>query len=127
MFEVTVEQQFAAAHRLTNYKGNCRSLHGHNWKVQVTFQSQKLDDSGLAIDFRFATKLLKSVINLLDHQYLNEIPPFDRLNPSCENIAKTIFRQIHSLMENGNEKISAYLYSVRVWESDKAFVTYYGG
>ena len=91
MFEVSVDDSFAAAHNLRNYKGKCENLHGHNYKVRVTLSGRELDDTGLLYDFVHLKQVIQSVIRSLDHQYLNELKPFDVLNPSAENIAKHIF------------------------------------
>src|SRR5208282_3309903 len=97
MFEVTVEQTFAAGHALRNYKGRCENVHGHNFRVQVIIEGERLDDSGLLVDFIDVKNLMGSVIDRLDHQFLNDVAPFDVKNPSAENIAE----YFHSQMENG--------------------------
>ena len=72
MFEVSVEQTFAAAHALRNYKGGCENVHGHNFKVQVVLAGEKLDDTGLLVDFIDVKNLMGQVMARLDHQNLNE-------------------------------------------------------
>jgi len=81
MFVLKIVTDFASAHSLRDYPGDCARLHGHNWQVEVSVCSQVLDDSGIAIDFREIKKQTKLVVKRLDHQYLNEIKPFDVLNP----------------------------------------------
>ena len=88
MFVLKIVTDFASAHSLRDYPGDCSRLHGHNWQVEVMVSSQVLDESGIAIDFREIKKQTKAVVKRLDHQYLNEIKPFDVLNPTAENIAK---------------------------------------
>ena len=88
MFEVSVEQTFAAGHALRNYKGKCENVHGHNFKVQVRIEGERLDDTGLLVDFIDVKDVMRRVIERLDHQFLNEVPPFDIKNPSAENIAE---------------------------------------
>ncbi len=75
MFEVTVEQTFAAGHALRNYKGKCENVHGHNFKVQVRIEGQRLDESGMLVDFIDVKTVMRKVIERLDHQFLNEVPP----------------------------------------------------
>src|ERR1700683_4088970 len=87
MYEVSVDETFAAAHQLRDYGGKCEDLHGHNYKVRVVVTGEKLDDTGLLCDFVDLKHALRTVIRSLDHKYLNELPPFDKLNPSAENIA----------------------------------------
>jgi 6-pyruvoyltetrahydropterin/6-carboxytetrahydropterin synthase len=93
MYEVSVDETFAAAHHLRNYKGKCEDLHGHNYKVRVTLAGAELDATGLLYDFVHLKQVIQGVIRTLDHKYLNELKPFDVLNPSAENIARHIYEQ----------------------------------
>jgi 6-pyruvoyltetrahydropterin/6-carboxytetrahydropterin synthase len=116
MFEVSVQQTFAAAHNLRNYNGKCERLHGHNYRVEVTVTGENLNDIGLLYDFVELRKAMNGVMDKVDHRYLNEIPPFDSINPSAENIAKYFFDQLRSM--------SVPVSVVRVWETDTAVATY---
>ena len=91
MYEVTVEDSFAAGHYLRNYKGKCENPHGHNYKVRVTLAGKELDKAGLLLDFRDLQEAMKPVIDRLDHQMINDIDPFKVLNPSAENLAKYFY------------------------------------
>ena len=83
MYEVTVEDTFSSGHYLRNYKGKCEKPHGHNYKVRVTLRGETLDHAGLLLDFKDLKEVLRPVVNYLDHQMINELEPFDVLNPSC--------------------------------------------
>ncbi|HVN05921.1 MAG TPA: 6-carboxytetrahydropterin synthase QueD [Bryobacteraceae bacterium] len=120
MFEVCVEDTFAAGHALRNYRGKCENLHGHNYRVQVTFRGPELDSAGLLVDFVAVKILMQAVVDRLDHQYLNELAPFDVLNPSAENIAKYFYDEI----SGGLPSSSVTLGQVRVWETDTSCATY---
>ena len=120
MFVLKIVTDFASAHSLRDYPGDCARLHGHNWQVEVSVCSQALDDSGIAIDFREIKKQTKLVVKRLDHQYLNEIEPFDVLNPTAENIAKYLFDEIAVLINNQNVKVK----EVTIWETPRSSVTY---
>ena len=98
MFEVSVEETFAAGHALRNYRGKCENVHGHNYRVQVTFSGPELDSIGLLVDFVAVKKLMQTVVDRLDHQFLNDLAPFDVLNPSAENMAKYFYDEILSLI-----------------------------
>src|SRR6202043_2598602 len=87
MFEVTVDDMFAAGHYLRNYKGKCENPHGHNYKVRVTLAGAELDKAGLLLDFKDLREVMRHVIDRLDHQMMNDIEPFTTLNPSAENLA----------------------------------------
>lgn len=121
MFEVTIEQSFAAGHALRNYRGKCENVHGHNYRCQVTLEGRELDSTGLLIDFVAAKKILQAIIDRLDHQWLNEFPPFDVLNPSAENIAKFIYDEFNKGMGEAN---GVRLGSVRLWETDTSSAMY---
>jgi 6-pyruvoyltetrahydropterin/6-carboxytetrahydropterin synthase len=121
MFEVTIEQTFAAGHALRNYHGKCENVHGHNYRCQVTLEGAELDQTGLLMDFVALKKALQSVIDRLDHQWLNDFPPFDVLNPSAENIAKYIYDEVNKGI-GGQADIR--LGSVKLWETDTSSATY---
>ena len=120
MFEVTVRSDFGSAHNLRGYKGKCEDLHGHNWKVSVSACSETLDGLGMVVDFKELKEILEKVIFDLDHKYLNEIKPFDEINPTSENIAKYIFDSIVK------QKNSICLKEVIVWETDSSCAKYSG-
>lgn len=120
MFVLKIVTDFASAHSLRNYPGDCSRLHGHNWQVEVSVKSEVLDKTGIAIDFREIKKQTKTVIKRLDHQYLNEIPPFDQLNPTAENIAKYFYEEVGQLINNQDVRVS----EVVVWETPRASVAY---
>jgi 6-pyruvoyltetrahydropterin/6-carboxytetrahydropterin synthase len=116
MFEVSVEQTFAAGHALRNYKGACENVHGHNFKVQVTIAGARLDDTGMLVDFLDVKQSMREVIARLDHVFLNDIPPFDVKNPSAENIAEYFYEELgRRLAEN---PVPVQIREVRVWETD---------
>ncbi len=117
MYKIKIEGDFSSAHNLRGYKGKCEALHGHNWKVEIAVTSSKLDKIGMVIDFKFLKEKLYNLLDKLDHNYLNNIDYFKKINPTSENIAKYIYDNLKSKVPN--------LYSVTVWESDKACATYY--
>ena len=117
MYKIKVEGNFSAAHNLRGYKGKCEELHGHNWKVEITVASSKLDKIGMVMDFNCLKESLSKILEKFDHKYLNNITYFKKINPTSENIARYIYDSLR-------REISV-LYSVTVWESDKACATYY--
>lgn len=124
MFEVTVEQTFAAGHALRNYHGKCENVHGHNYKVRVTIQGEQLDDTGLLVDFLEVKRGMQTVIERLDHQFINDLKPFDLLNPSAENIAKYFYDELASGL-SGGEAARTRIAEVRIWETDTAAAAYW--
>ena len=93
MYEVTVEADFSSGHYLRNYKGKCENPHGHNYKVRIALAGAMLDETGMLLDFTLLKRVLKPVIDRIDHQMLNDLEPFTELNPSAENIAKYFYDQ----------------------------------
>jgi 6-pyruvoyltetrahydropterin/6-carboxytetrahydropterin synthase len=124
MFEVTVEDSFAAGHYLRNYKGKCENPHGHNYKVRVTLQGRELDQAGLLLDFKDLKTLMKPTIDRLDHQMMNDIEPFKTLNPSAENLAKYFFDETNSRLKSATSgRVSVKV--VTIWETDTTTATYF--
>jgi 6-pyruvoyltetrahydropterin/6-carboxytetrahydropterin synthase len=122
MFEISVEQTFAAGHALRNYKGRCENVHGHNFRVQVKIEGERLDPTGLLVDFIDVKAVMGSVIERLDHQFLNEISPFDIKNPSAENIAEYFYQEISRNLPETADLLE--IREVTVWETDVQSATY---
>ena len=118
MFEIKVTAEFSGAHNLREYQGRCERLHGHNWRVEVIVSGDKLNKTGMLIDFRKIKSQLKKITDKLDHKYLNELRYFKRFNPTSENIAKYIY-------DNLIKRVSS-LKTVTVWESADSSACYYG-
>ena len=98
MFQVWVEESFAAGHALRGYRGKCENVHGHNYKVRVTLEGTGLNRIGLLCDFKELKDAIHSSIRKLDHQFINDVPPFDVLNPSAENLAKYFHDEVTRLL-----------------------------
>jgi 6-pyruvoyltetrahydropterin/6-carboxytetrahydropterin synthase len=120
MYEIEIIAGFSAAHLLREYKGKCEHLHGHNYKVHVTVQAESPGAGGMIIDFGDLKQITGHVLEPLDHAFLNEIPPFDKIEPSAENLAAHIFDQIAARLPERRGKLN----SVSVWESDTAQATF---
>lgn len=123
MFEITVEESFAAGHYLRDYKGKCENPHGHNYRVRVTLAGQELDKAGLLVDFKDLKELMKPVIERLDHQMMNDLEPFATVNPSAENLARHFYEETASKLKsvtNGRVRVK----EVTVWETDSTTATY---
>jgi 6-pyruvoyltetrahydropterin/6-carboxytetrahydropterin synthase len=120
MFELTVTTHFAAAHQLKMVAHKCENLHGHNWKVEVCVAGSELDHAGLLIDFGELKRHVATVIDGLDHRFLNELEYFKNGNPSSEHIAVYIADQLTGMLKETRAKISR----VKVWESENSCATY---
>ena len=122
-YRMKIVTDFAAAHLLRGYPGVCSRLHGHNWKVDVEVSASELDEIGMGIDFRDIKAATNNLIGALDHRNLNDIPPFDEINPTAENIAAFIFKGLSNELNNERVKVHA----VTIWETERACVTYSEG
>ena len=99
LWRLAVRSEFAAAHALRHYKGKCEAIHGHNFSVEAVVQGDSLvTDMELLVDFSDLKCDLSTVLETLDHKDLNQVPPFDSLNPSSENLARYIYRAMDPLV-----------------------------
>jgi len=122
MFEVTIEETFAAGHALRNYRGKCENVHGHNYRAEVTLRGAELDAIGLLVDFVELKRVVHAVLDRMDHQWLNDFPPFDALNPSAENMARYIYDEVSAGLKT---KEAVRVACVRLWETDTASAAYF--
>jgi 6-pyruvoyltetrahydropterin/6-carboxytetrahydropterin synthase len=113
MYEIVVTQYFDSAHYLRGYKGKCENTHGHRYAIVVRLRASKLNEIGLAYDFSDVKGHLNDILGRLDHVLLNEISPFDKINPSAENIAREIYNELKVKLDGQPVKIS----SVEAWET----------
>jgi len=120
MYRLMIKTSFAAAHNLINYQGDCENLHGHNWRVEVVVAAKELDKAGLGIDFKILKKQTNSLLDELDHKYLNDLTPFKNDSPSSENISRYLFERLSETLNN--EKITVE--KINVWESENACASY---
>lgn len=111
---------FSAAHSLRGYIGDCARIHGHNWKIEAEVHTPELNDIGIGIDFKDVKNSMRQIIEPLDHQYLNELAPFDKLNPTAENIAKWFFDKLAPQINHGKIELAA----ITLWETDKSSIRY---
>ena len=124
MFEVSVEDTFAAGHALRGYRGKCENPHGHNYKIRITLSGEELDNIGLLYDFKDLKAAMGEVVDRLDHQYLNDIAPFTELNPSAENMARYFYQECTARLKSKTEG-RVRVKEVRVWETDTSIATYF--
>ncbi len=120
MYRLMIKTSFAAAHNLINYQGDCENLHGHNWRVEVVVAAKELDKAGLGIDFKILKKQTNSLLDELDHKYLNDLTPFQNDSPSSENISRYLFERLSETLNNENITVE----KINVWESENACASY---
>ena len=134
MYQVSVEEEFAAGHALRGYKGKCENPHGHNYKIRITVEGKALNKIGLLIDFVELKAAMHDTSRKLDHVFMNDVEPFKTDNPSAENIARYFFEEVSASVKastrkagNGWPKGSVpYVKEVTVWETSTSIATYIG-
>ena len=124
MFEVTVEAGFSSGHYLRNYRGKCENPHGHNYRVFVTLVGKELDGAGLLLDLKLLKQVMRPVVDRLDHQMINDLEPFSKVNPSAENLARYFYEETSKQLQEmtaGRVKVK----DCTLYETDTSFARYY--
>ena len=121
MYELTIKTSFSAAHSLRDYEGPCSKVHGHNWVVETLITGKELQPNGILLDFNDVKKATSEVISRLDHTNLNETPPFDRLNPTSENLARWIFEELSKRLNSATLRVSR----VNIREAETSCASYF--
>ncbi len=120
-YTVSTAVEFSSSHSLSGYDGDCARVHGHNWVLRVYYEFSELDEQGIAVDFlELRSRVSEVVLPLLDHRHLNDIPPFDRLNPTSENIAAEVFRILQGQVRFDSGRLTM----VELWETPTDMVRY---
>jgi len=121
-FSVRVEARFEAAHYLREYRGVSEPLHGHSYKVEAELAANSggVDSDAIAVDFISAKQKLEALAKKLDYGCINDVPPFDGLNPSAENIAQWFYRELADAVANENAIVKA----ITIWEGPANSVTF---
>jgi 6-pyruvoyltetrahydropterin/6-carboxytetrahydropterin synthase len=120
LYTVKVSTDFSAAHVIHGYIGPCGRLHGHNWKVEAVVSGETLNEIGICIDFKDIKKILRQILDQVEHQNLNEIYPFTEINPTAENISAWIYKEMKPLLLGTPVRLEA----IHLWETDRAMVCY---
>jgi len=120
MYRLSTQKMISAAHVLRDYEGPCARLHGHNWNIKIEVLSNKLNSVGITVDFLDLDKVLWQVVGPFDHNNFNDFPPFDKINPTAENVAKYFYDEI-------KEKLPAdvKMEKISIWETEQYLVEYF--
>ncbi len=120
MYELTVERRYRAAHAIT--MGDERETsHEHDWRVVVRVGGPRLDDDGLLCDFHALERSLDRILAPLQDHDLNATPPFDRINPTAEHVARHLYESMAAVLPD-----AVKLRSVEVTEAPGCTATYFG-
>jgi 6-pyruvoyltetrahydropterin/6-carboxytetrahydropterin synthase len=120
MYLISVKAHYDSAHFLRSYKGKCEKLHGHRYEVEAALAFDALGEGGMAYDFTEAKLHLRAIADHLDHENINELPPFTEIEPSAENQARWIFDQMKVRLAG----LAPHLAYVRVWETPNQWAQY---
>jgi 6-pyruvoyltetrahydropterin/6-carboxytetrahydropterin synthase len=121
MWEISQETVVAAAHQLRFAPGEGERLHGHNWRIKAVLRAQELDASGWVMDFAKLGAALRALVEPYEHVLLNDVPPFDDLNPTAENLARVVADGLAQRLDDGRVRVVR----VDVWENDTCCATYH--
>ena len=106
-YQLKVVTEFASAHTLRDYPGACSRMHGHNWKVELEAVSTQLDAVGMGVDFKVMKNAANEIGSRLDHRYLNDLEPLKEMNPTAENIAAYLYKEISTRINSETVKVPA--------------------
>jgi len=121
MWEISTETVVAAAHQLRHAPGEGERLHGHNWRIRAVVGAKDLDPAGWVLDFNHVTAVLRALVEPYEHAFLNEIPPFDDINPTAENLARVVGDALAAKLDDRRVRVAR----VDVWENDVCCATYF--
>lgn len=129
-YTVSKEFAFAAGHFIPGHPGKCRHMHGHNYRVRVFLRADTLDAIGMVYDFAHLKAMMNEVVGGFDHRVINDIPPFDTVSPTAENLAAYVFNEVHSRLSDdssaGDSAASKRVSVVKVelWENTTSCAIY---
>ncbi len=120
-YRVRIEARFESAHFLREYRGITEPLHGHSYKVEAELRNATaaVDADAISVDFVASKRELETLAKKLDYTCINDVPPFDQLNPTAENIAAWFHEQLSSVLE-----ASAVVAAITIWEGPVNSVTF---
>ena len=123
VYEISKDFMFSAAHQIRFHGGKCERMHGHNWRVRVHARASALNRIGMVVDFADLQRLVAEACARFDHQNVNEVPPFDEVNTTAENLARFFYQEVDRRLlesEGGRVRVS----KVEVWENQGSLAVY---
>jgi 6-pyruvoyltetrahydropterin/6-carboxytetrahydropterin synthase len=121
MWEISTETVVAAAHRLRHTSGEGERLHGHNWRIRAVLRARALDATGWVLDFNQVASVLRALVEPYEHAFLNEVSPFEDLNPTAENLARVVADALAAKLDDERVRVAR----VEVWENDACCATFF--
>ena len=123
VYEISKDFLFSAAHQIRLHPGKCERLHGHNWRVRIHARASILNRLGMVVDFADLQRIVADIGSRFDHRNVNEVPPFDELNTTAENIARFFYDEANRrLSESEGDRVRVS--KVEVWENEGSLAVY---
>lgn len=119
-FELSVRVEFPAAHHIVGYDGDCARPHGHNWEMEVFVRANRVGPVGIAVDFRDVKRTVMELVGRWDHQDLNTLSEFAKMNPTAETMAMVAYDALAPRFQTAETE----LLRVRIWENKRLSATY---
>jgi 6-pyruvoyltetrahydropterin/6-carboxytetrahydropterin synthase len=114
VYRVSKQLWFCAAHQVRLSESRCEALHGHNYRVLVHAEAEKLDEVSYVLDFASLKQAAVEATSRFDHQNINEVEPFTKLNPTAEELARYLCEELARRFDDGRVRI----HKVEVFETD---------
>ncbi len=124
-YSVKVTVEFAAAHHIRGYDGECARPHGHNWVIEVEATTPKINEIGIAVDFKVLKSMVKKLIDRYDHQDLNSVAPFnDKMNPTAESLSFVLYKDLEHMILASEPMANLKLKRITVWENARCSASF---
>jgi len=123
IYEISKDFLFSAAHQIRLHPGKCERLHGHNWRVRIHARASSLNALGMVVDFADLQRMVAEIGSRFDHRNVNEVPPFDEVNSTAENLARFFYEEARRRLrdqEGGRVTVA----KVEVWENEGSLAVY---
>ena len=120
MHRISKEFTIAAAHAIRGHTGGCERLHGHNYRVRIHVEAERLDALGMVVDFADIKAVAAEILEPFDHRVINEVPPFDVVNTTAELLSEHVFREARRRLDDDRVRVAR----VEVWENATSCAVY---
>jgi 6-pyruvoyltetrahydropterin/6-carboxytetrahydropterin synthase len=104
-WEISVETFVAARHQIRGVSGDGGRVHEHKWRVRAVVTAHELDRTGWVLDFNVVDAALARVLAPYAGRFLNDVPPFQDVNPTRENVARVVAQQLAAQLDDGRARV----------------------
>ncbi len=121
MWEISSAVNVAARHQVRGVAGDGGRVHEHGWRVRAVVRASQLDQTGWVLDFAVLAARLRELVALYDGTFMNDVHPFDDVNPTRENVARVLAEALAAKVDDGRVRVHA----VEIWEKDVCSAAYF--